>query len=342
MNNHTDRGEMAWDFLLHRAQGDLLQSWRWGEFKQHHGWHVERVQTPGGAMAQVLFRTRGPFTIAYLPRGPVIPDGCPDVPEFLGALDDACARHRAISLVVEPDHPSPSSWTGEGSNFSQGPESFQTSRTVKVPLADDAELLAGMRKDTRYNVQYAQRRGVSIERMEAGKADIATFYRLLQETSQRQKFGIHTSRYYDDFMRLFGDQAVLLLARAGGEVTAGLIAARCGAEGRSMYAGSSSHHRVRGDAALLRFEAMRWTRAHGGDRYDLGGIISEPRPTGSDVNSQSSGKRGSNLDGVTQFKLGFGGEIVAYPPTLERRYRPALSWVVRQFHPRFRQGRAGA
>ncbi|MGI8977418.1 MAG: lipid II:glycine glycyltransferase FemX [Thermomicrobiales bacterium] len=202
--------------------------------------------------------------------------------------------------------------------------------------------VTGMRKDTRYNVQYAQRRGVSIERMEAGKADIATFYRLLQETSQRQKFGIHTSRYYDDFMRLFGDQAVLLLARAGGEVTAGLIAARCGAEGRSMYAGSSSHHRVRGDAALLRFEAMRWTRAHGGDRYDLGGIISGPRPSGSDVNSQSSGKRGSNLDGVTQFKLGFGGEIVAYPPTLERRYRPALSWVVRQFHPRFRQGRAGA
>lgn len=132
--------------------------------------------------------------------------------------------------------------------------------------------VTGMRKDTRYDVQYAKRHGVSIERMEAGQADIATFYRLLQETSQRQEFGIHTSRYYDDFMRLFGDQAVLLLARAGGDVTAGLIAARCGAEGRSMYAGSSSHHRVRGDAALLRFEAMRWTRAYGGDRYDLGGL----------------------------------------------------------------------
>jgi lipid II:glycine glycyltransferase (peptidoglycan interpeptide bridge formation enzyme) len=109
-----------------------------------------------------------------------------------------------------------------------------------------------------------------------------------------------------------------------------------------MYAGSSSHLRVRGDAALLRFEAMRWTREHGGARYDLGGIISEPRSSGSDASSHSSSKRGSNLDGVTQFKLGFGGEVVAYPPTLERRYHPALSWVVRQFHPRFRQGRPGA
>ncbi len=104
----------------------------------------------------------------------------------------------------------------------------------------------------------------------------------------------------------------------------------------------SAHLCISPDITFSSFHVMRWTREHGGARYDPGGIISEPRPSGSDVNSHSSGKRGSNLDGVTQFKLGFGGEIVAYPPTLERRYHPALSWVVRRFHPRLRQGRAGA
>lgn len=128
-------------------------------------------------------------------------------------------------------------------------------------------------------------------------------------------------------MRIFGDDAMLFLAYADGKVTAGLIAARCGSEGRSMYAGTSSDHRVRGDAALLRFEAMRWTRDEGGSRYDLGGIAPAPNDPGS----------GSHLDGVNNFKIGFGGEIVAYPQTLERRYRPALAWVVRHINPKFRE-----
>lgn|GEM_PF-4820959 len=103
----------------------------------------------------------------------------------------------------------------------------------------------------------------------------------------------------------------------------------------------SAHLCISLDITFSSFHVMRWTREHSGARYDPGGIISEPRSSGSDASSHSSGKHGSNLDGVTQFKLGFGGEVVAYPPTLERRYHPALSWVVRQFHPRFRQGRPG-
>lgn len=338
MISHREHGEIVWDTALHRAHGDLLQSWRWGEFKQHHGWKVERVQSSGGAMAQILFRKRGPFTIAYVPHGPVVAEGCPDIPEFLTLLDDVCARHHAIALVMEPDQPLPPTWMAEGSGFVRGPESFQTSRTVKVSLADDAQVLAGMRKDTRTNVQYAQQHGVTIERVEVDAASITTFYHMLQETSQRQGFGIHTYQYYEDFLRIFADQAVLLFARAGGVVTAGLIAAGCGAEGRSMYAGSSSGQRIRGDAALLRVEAMRWTRERGGTSYDLGGIASKPQGQGrGQAEEAGAGKRGSSLDGVSQFKIGFGGEIVAYPPTIERRYHPALSWVVRQLHPRFRE-----
>lgn len=342
MTNPSGHDEAAWDAALHREHGDLLQSWRWGGFKQHHGWKVERVQSPGGAMAQILFRQRGPFTIAYLPRGPVIPEGCPDVPEFLEEIDEACARHRTIALVVEPEQSLPSAWMSEASGFLQGPESFQTSRTVKVPLTDDAAILAGMNKNTRYNVQYAMRNGVTVERVPAGQAEIETFYGLLQETSQRQAFGIHTCQYYDDFIRMFGDQAVLMFSYANDQITAGHIAARCGVEGRSMYAGTSNVHRMRGDAALLQFEAMRWTRDLGGTRYDLGGIAPESHHTRSDQGDEGTTKRMPRMDGVSQFKLGFGGEIVAYPPTLERRYHPALSWMVRRFHPRFRQGRPGA
>ncbi len=323
----------AWDAVLHALDGDLLQSWRWGAFKQCHGWMVDRihVQEDGShALAQVLFRKRGPFRIAYLPRGPVTdPGGVVDeslASALLAAIDESCARHGAHFLVIEPHRPLPDHWTRDRTGFVTGPESFQTPRTVTVPLAEDGQLLAQMRKDTRYNVNYARRQGTVVQQAPPTIAAITAFCRVLQDTSERNRFGIHPRAYYEDFLRVFTDHAVLLFAVVDGVITAGLIAAQCGTEARSMYAGSLSPHRTRGDAALLRVEAMRWARERGCTRYDLGGIAPEGPST----------SRRSNLSGVNQFKTGFGGEIVAYPPTVERRYHPGRAWLIRRLNSRFR------
>jgi lipid II:glycine glycyltransferase (peptidoglycan interpeptide bridge formation enzyme) len=331
------RDTTRWDDALTRLDGDLLQSWRWGAFKQRHGWDVERLHLDGPdgeAMAQLLFRRRGPFSLGYLPRGPLIVGGEMTATRLLREIDDTCARHRAILLVVEPDRPLPPSWMNDPRAFTDGPESFQTSRTVKVPLVDDEELLSRMRKDTRYNILYAKRHGVEVESASADPAAIDIFYHLLQDTSGRNGFGIHERAYYHDFLRIFGDRAVLLMSRYKGVPTSALIAVRCGAEGRSMYAGSSSAHRRRGDTALLRFEAMRWARDHGCSRFDLGGIAPDAPPVGEGGNDGDSWR--SHLAGVHQFKVGFGGEIVAYPPTVERRYHPGLAWLIRRINARFR------
>ncbi len=331
--------EATWDGGVHHAHGDLLQSWQWGAFKELHGWDVTRVrvdQVDAYALAQVMFRHAGPFVIAYIPRGPIFSDGFTDHDRLWATVDEVCTDRRSVVLVVEPDKPLPSSshTTTDAYGFSRGPEWFQTARTVKVPLTDDDSVLAQMRKDTRYNIQYAQRHGVTVERISGDRADVERFYSLLSETARRNGFGIHRASYYRDFLRIFGDQSVLLLAHAGGMVTAGLIAARCGPEGRSMYAGSGSMERVRGDAALLRFEAMRWTREAGGIQYDLGGIAPTPSMAGS--NPRHTLRSATGLEGVDTFKTGFGGSIVTYPPTCERRYRAAFAWLLRHVNPKFR------
>src|SRR5947208_149411 len=92
-----------WDGMVLRENGNLLQSWRWGEFKKQAGWSPVRlliahssneaaagppadganpkskIQNPkseGPAIgAQVMFRRVPrmpiPVSLAYVPRGPI-------------------------------------------------------------------------------------------------------------------------------------------------------------------------------------------------------------------------------------------------------------------------------
>ncbi|HZQ06950.1 MAG TPA: peptidoglycan bridge formation glycyltransferase FemA/FemB family protein, partial [Anaerolineae bacterium] len=69
----------TWDAWLCRQNAHILQSFAWGEFKARFGWRVERVMWQQGdtiqAAAQILYRRLAPtLTLAYVPRGPVVPE----------------------------------------------------------------------------------------------------------------------------------------------------------------------------------------------------------------------------------------------------------------------------
>lgn len=322
----------AWDAVVDGHGGDLLQRWNWGEFKSRYGWSVERVSSPAGSLAQVLFRHVGPVSLAYIPRGPVLADAGDGDLELLHEIDAACTRMRAISLIVEPAEPIPDAWRTHGIGFTVAETSIQSPRTVKVDLTqDDETLLRNMRKDTRYNITYARRHGTAVEHAEPTGEAIDRFFALLSETANRGEFGIHDRRYYADFLDLFRDRATLLFARTGGEITAGLIACRNGSSARSMYAGMRPARGSRGDAALLRFAAMQWAREHGCVTYDLGGLAPID-PAEIEANpAHPKAEAVASMRGVENFKTGFGGEIVTFPPTMERLYHPVLVSVARRF-----------
>lgn len=321
-----------WDASVEALGGDLLQRWNWGEFKSRYGWEVERVRTAEGSHAQILFRHRGPISIGYLPRGPVLSDDHMGNLELLHEIDAACVRHCAVTLIVEPTEPLPDAWMRHGAGFTETPDSIQSPRTVIVDLTlDDDALLRQMRKDTRYNISYAVRHGMHVERAEFTRESIDGFFRLLHESATRGDFGIHDRRYYEDFLHLFGNRSVLLFSRVNGTITAGLIASRSGTAARSMYAGMANHSKTRGDAALLRFSAMQWAREHGCTTYDLGGIAPLDPSIIRDGSRHPKASAVVGLAGVEKFKTGFGGQIVTFPQTVERIYHPRLSWLARSF-----------
>lgn len=327
----------AWDFQVSEAGGHLLQSWKWGVFKQRHGWFPERVlvEAPSGsAFAQVLYRHQGPVSVGYVPRGPVI-TGIPAMlwPALRSRIDRAALRHRAIMTVFEPNQSLRLTGTFREAGVVRGPGHFQPGRTVKIPLLEDEAILKQMHQKSRYSVRLAQRRGVTIEHRAFDRESVDLFYGLMKDTSERNDFGIHTHEYYEDFLRTFDEDAVLLFARVDdNNIGAALIAAAFGRDAIYMYGASSTQYRSHGAAFLLQFEAMRWARSRGCTTYDLWGIPEvDPESTRSDHQTAIAGTKGEDWRGLFRFKTGFGGDIVSYPPTLERRHVPVLPWLARKF-----------
>ncbi|HCF83620.1 MAG TPA: methicillin resistance protein, partial [Ktedonobacter sp.] len=93
-----------------------------------------------------------------------------------------------------------------------------------------------MKEKWRYNIRLAARKGVTV-RCGQGQADLDTFYRIYQTTSERDQFFIHNKAHYEDVMRLYGegDRAALFLAEHEGEAIAGIIVLRFGRWSWYMY-----------------------------------------------------------------------------------------------------------
>lgn len=332
----NDISQQEWDALLIEHGGHLLQSWRWGEFKARHGWLPVRiqVQTPHGVgLAQILFRKRGPISVGYCPRGPVISGDAEAVwQELRQEIDTVSRQQRAMSVILEPDRELGLGEPLKSHGLKPGPAHNQPGRTVKVPLAPDDVLLGQMHQKTRYSVRLASRRGVDVKISDPHDRDaIITFYELLTDTAGRNEFSVHSREYYEDFLDIFGEDAFFIFASFEGHLCAAVIAAKFGDTCIYMYGASSTVHRGHGAAFLLQFEAMKWGRENGCVQYDLWGIpVQDPESITSESGEAIAGTKGDDWRGIYRFKTGFGGSIVSLPPTAEREYIPGLPWLARK------------
>jgi peptidoglycan pentaglycine glycine transferase (the first glycine) len=280
-----------------------------------------------------LFRQRAGVGIGYLPRGPVTrPSDELAEAALWAAIGKAARRQRALTLIVEPDR-ALSNESIERLHLVPGPAPIQPSRTVKVALLDDESLMAQMHAKTRYNVRLAKRRGVDVVNAPRTAAASQVFYDLLQDTALRNAFEIHSADYYRAFLDQFGDDAVLMFAEVEGRPVSGAIAACFGDEAIYMYGASSTTERAHGAAFLIQYEIMRWARDRGCQRYDLWGIpAKDPVSSRAESGDRLASSSGSDRRGLYEFKTRFGGQIVSYPPPLERRYRPLLARLARRFY----------
>jgi peptidoglycan pentaglycine glycine transferase (the first glycine) len=322
-----DRGR--WDALVAaHEQGGFLQSWTWGRFKQHFGWAPVRLARPSRAgapapVAQVLFRRvpYSPFTIGYIPRGPLLEyENEDELADMARALDRVARRYHAISITWELPTPENLTLSARLAGYGLRPtKGVQTRATRLIDLAPSLEEITAQQKPKwRSNTRLARKHGVLVRPAET-VGDLEAWYAILETTSKRDGFTARGMEYYRHFWestRASGD-TMLLLAEHEGVLLAGLMLHRFAYEATYLYGASSDASRNLMPTYLLQAEAMQWAKQRGARRYDLFGIADSDDPD-------------HPLAGITRHKAGFGGQAVVYAGAFDRVYHPLLHAAIQR------------
>jgi peptidoglycan pentaglycine glycine transferase (the first glycine) len=316
------------EFISGCPQAHVLQSPAWGELKSQFGWESCWV-IHGKLGAQILFQ-KVPlgYQVAYLPRGPISCEGAvfdhPDWNDFQKDLDILCRERKAVFLKIEPD-----CWQENDSltpvppaGYKPSPHSIQPPRTILISLeGSEDEILARMKSKTRYNIRLAEKKGITVRQLD----DVGPFYYLLENTSDRAAFGIHTKEYYQKAFELFqkSGECQLFLAEYEGLPLASIMVFLRGKRSWYFYGASSNQHRERMPTYLVQWEAIRWAKQHGCQNYDLWGVPDED----GDTLEKNFADRSDGLWGVYRFKRGFGGELKRVCGPWDRVYHPSIYFL---------------
>ena len=287
----------GWADFRARALGE--QAEYWGVFKE------EQLVAAG----QCFIGGNG----AYCPRGPVVKGTLSA--EILEALVAVGRQRKVLALTLDPPQSAPCP------GFKPVPTA-QPETTVVVDLQfSPDEILQQMKPKGRYNIRLAEKHGVVV----APSTEVAAFYQLLQETTARDGFSGYRLAYYQTMVDWLTAQrnGELLLASYQGRVLAGAIIVYDGPTAIYYYGASTQRDRAVMAPYLVQWTAMLRAKERGCTHYDFLGIA----PVGATNHP---------WQGVTEFKLKFGGEVRSYSGGWQYVYRPWL-WRMRQWAGRLKR-----
>src|SRR3989344_2081963 len=312
-----------WNNFVLANRGSFLQSFEWGQIQESQGrrvWRLwlidEKIDENQPIFCAQIVKHNISFGKSYLysPHGPIFRRGIIGkiaelvdflskkreyFSEFLDAAKKICQEENAIFLKIEPLLKSETHKTYLlETALKKSNKEIQPSQTIILDLEkSEEELISGMKSKTRYNIGLANRHGVKI--IQCGELNkeryFEKFWKLLGETSKRDKFHLHSKESYAEILNIKSDyfKNELYLAVLDDDVLAGAIINFFNDKAVYLHVASSSINRNVMAPYLLHFEIMRDAKNRGFKKYDFWGI-SEKWP------------------GVTRFKQGFGGKEINY------------------------------
>lgn len=290
-------------------EANFLQSPEYGRMNELLGDKVITLDLQGknGNFGRALMVVRDARRGRYLevPCGPLINWEDAEVrTEVIDKIRETARAEKCVFVRMRPQLPA----TEKNIQIlcdlglKKAPMHLAAEHTVIIDLAPtEAELLANMRRQTRYEVRRAEKLGITVSR-DNSEAIFKEFHQVQVETAKRQGFVPPSLAVLLAEREAFGKNIWIYTAKTaeGAPVAYGLII-RSGREGDYYEAASTDLHRKLPGAYALLWQAMRDLKKDGAERFNLWGIAPKNQPN-------------HRYAGVTTFKTGFGGEIVEYAP----------------------------
>jgi len=315
------KDDKAWEaFVSSQPGAQFTQSNAWGAFRIARGQTVRRlalVDADGNWLAAALFihfPKRILWGYWYAPRGPVfrhdVRSNAHDVlRQFCEQFEKKKLPKPALFWRCEPTIEAKRDSEPFPPSFKRA-HAYQPASTFIVDLTkDEPELLSRMHEKTRYNIRLAERKGVVVRTAET-EEDVQAFIRLNEQTSIRDRFVSQPSEYIRatyDFLREYKMSAIRL-AEADGELLAASMEVHYGDTTTYLYGASSNAKRNAMAPYALHWDAIKSAKASGFRFYDFHGVNPE---------DASSPYYKESWEGITRFKLGWGGYRVQYVGTWE-------------------------
>ncbi len=306
-----------WDELVaaNPDGGNVLQSRVFAEVKARTGWKPRFfIYDLSGVQVAVLYLTQQIPVLGqiwYAPKGP----GVATV-EQLASFTKANLGLPAFLVKIEPelrvDPKVLKQLQSPKLGVVKAPRDIQLNvATVIVDLAaTEEDILNSFKQKTRYNVRLAEKKGVTVEAVEATDANCQTMYDLMKATRDRAGFFLRDYGYFSHFWQShqMAWRGQLFFAHYEGQVLAGDFATYLGGKGLYKDGGSIRAHSELQAPYLLQWRVMQWLKEHGVTEYDLHGT-----PPASEIENPNH-----PFAGLARFKTGFNAEITQFIGTYDQ------------------------
>ncbi|MDP4008554.1 MAG: peptidoglycan bridge formation glycyltransferase FemA/FemB family protein [Candidatus Peregrinibacteria bacterium] len=179
------------------------------------------------------------------------------------------------------------------------------------------EILAQMRKNTRYGVRRAEKDGVSIK-SGATQELLDTFYAIHEETAKRQGFVPYSKKFLDAQRRVFAplDKIKIFIGMFEGKAISGAVIMYYGDEGAYHHGASLTEYNKIPASYLIQWEAIKEAKSRNMHTYNFWGVVDNaPKHPWA---------------GLSFFKKGFGGEgrQILHCQDLPITKKYWLNWIV--------------
>ncbi len=311
LQTHHIQDKETWEQLVqHWPESNFLQSWNWGVFQQKMGKTVLALsfhrdqQYVAAALCVREAAKRGTYlTIA---GGPLLNWNDEElVTVVMQELKKVALSQKCTFVRFRPQAIETTELLGKVKKTGclPAPMHLTADLTLQLDLhQSEEELLAQMRKNTRYEVRRAEKLGITV-RTSTDPAEIEPFYKQQLEVAQKHGFVPFGYKFLmEQFSTFVADgQACLFHAYQGNDILASAFILCYHGEAVYHYGVSTPANAKLPGSYACQWAAIRWAKAQGATQYNFWGIAPE-------------GQLSHRFAGVSLFKRGFGGTEVQYLP----------------------------